>query len=104
NPYALFDFSTFWHGVTQQASLAAGSEPFKLGTGPGSGITYYLKTLTWGLGWVPTVAALGGALLLLHRRRLAMALVLLPAPIAFLIFMGDPQRVFGRWLLPVFPL
>jgi hypothetical protein len=33
-----------------------------------------------------------------------MALVLLPAPIAFIIFMGDQQRFFGRWLLPVFPI
>jgi hypothetical protein len=33
-----------------------------------------------------------------------MALVLLPAPIAFILFMGDQQRFFGRWLLPVFPI
>jgi hypothetical protein len=104
NPYALLDFSSFWHGITQQASLAAGSEPFKLGTARGSGITYYLKAFTWGLGWVPTLAALAGAGLLLYRRRLAMALVLLPAPIAFIIYMGDQQRFFGRWLLPVFPI
>ena len=33
-----------------------------------------------------------------------MALVLLPAPIAFIIFMGDQQRFFGRWLMPIFPI
>jgi hypothetical protein len=33
-----------------------------------------------------------------------MVLVLLPAPIAFIIFMGDQQRYFGRWLLPIFPI
>ena len=104
NPYWMFDFSGFWHGLTQQASLAAGSDPFKLGTGSGSGAGYYLETFTWGLGWVPTLAALGGAVLLLCRRRLAMALVLVPAPIAFIIFMGGQQRFFGRWLLPVFPI
>ena len=27
-----------------------------------------------------------------------------PAPIAFIIFMGDQQRFFGRWLMPIFPL
>ena len=70
----------------------------------GSGITYYLWTFTWGLGWGPTLAAIGGAVLLLARRRLAMALVLLPAPIAFIIFMGDQQRFFGRWLMPIFPI
>jgi hypothetical protein len=104
NPYALFDFSGFWYGITQQASLAAGSEPFKLGTTPGSGITYYLWTFTWGLGWVPSIAAIAGAGLLIVRRRYAMALMLLPAVVAFIIFMGDQQRFFGRWLLPMFPI
>jgi 4-amino-4-deoxy-L-arabinose transferase-like glycosyltransferase len=104
NPYWMLDFSGFWHGLTQQASEAAGSEPFKLGTVSGSGITYYLKTFTWGIGWVPTLAALGGVAALVYRRRLAMTLVLVPAPIVFIIFMGDQQRFFGRWLLPVFPI
>ena len=53
---------------------------------------------------MPTLAALGGAALLLARRRLALALVLVPAPIAFIVFMGDQQRFFGRWLLPIFPI
>ncbi len=103
NPYAVLDFSAFQAGVSQQASLASGADPAKLGSS-GSGITYYLWTFTWGLGWGPTLAAIGGAALLLARRRLAMALVLLPAPIAFIIFMGDQQRFFGRWLMPVFPI
>ena len=38
------------------------------------------------------------------RRRLALALVLLPAPIVFIVFMGDQQRFFGRWLMPMFPI
>jgi Dolichyl-phosphate-mannose-protein mannosyltransferase len=104
NPYAALDPHAFFTGVNQQASLAAGTEPVKLGSNPGSGIDYYLWTFTWGLGWGPTIAALGGAGLLLVRRRIAMALVLLPAPIAFIVFMGDQQRFFGRWLLPVFPI
>jgi hypothetical protein len=33
-----------------------------------------------------------------------MALVLLPAPITFIIFMGEQQRFFGRWLMPIFPI
>jgi hypothetical protein len=33
-----------------------------------------------------------------------MVLVLIPAPIAFIIFMGSQQRFFGRWLMPVFPI
>ena len=71
---------------------------------PSSGTAYYLWTFTWGLGWAPSLAAVGGAILLLVRRRLTMALVLLPAPIAFIIYMGDQQRFFGRWLMPIFPI
>lgn len=104
NPYALLDFAAFRDGVSSQASLAAGQDPVKLGTAKGSGISYYLWTFTWGLGWGPTVAALGGTGLLLARKRVAMALVLLPGPIAFIIFMGVQQRYFGRWLLPIFPI
>ena len=104
NPYALLDTSSFLSGVSQQASTAAGQDPVKLGTRPGSGITYYLWTFTWGLGWGPALAAVCGGVLLLARRRLGTALILLPAPIAFIIFMGDQERFFGRWLLPVFPI
>ncbi len=104
NPYAVLDFSAFGYGISSQASLAAGQDPVKLGTGPGSGLGYYLWTFTWGLGWGPTLAALGGTGLLFARRRVALALVLLPGPVAFLIFMGAQQRYFGRWLMPVFPI
>ena len=104
NPYAILDFSAFSHGVNSQASLAAGEDPVKLGTRADSGTAYYLWTFTWGLGWGPTIAAIGGAVLLIVRRRIAMVLTLLPAVIAFIIFMGDQQRFFGRWLMPIFPI
>jgi hypothetical protein len=104
NPYAVLDFSAFQAGVSMQQSLAGGSDPIKLGTTAASGTAYYLWTLTWGLGWAPALAALGGAVLLIARRWLTMAAVLIPAPVAFMIFMGDQQRFFGRWLLPVFEI
>jgi 4-amino-4-deoxy-L-arabinose transferase-like glycosyltransferase len=104
NPFALLDFTAFRDGVSSQASLAAGQDPVKLGTTQGGGIAYYLWTFTWGLGWGPTIAALGGAGLLFARRRVAMLLVLLPGVVAFVIFMGEQQRYFGRWLMPVFPI
>jgi hypothetical protein len=103
NPYALLNMPEFLAGVSQQASLAAGSDPVKLGA-HGSGIAYYMWTLTWGFGWVPALAALGGALLLVVRRRVGMALALIPGPIAFVVFMGEQQRFFGRWLMPIFPI
>jgi Dolichyl-phosphate-mannose-protein mannosyltransferase len=104
NPYSVLDFSAFQAGVATQQSLAGGGAPIKLGTTSSSGTAYYLWTFTWGLGWAPSLAAVGGAVLLLVRRRLTMALVLLPAPIAFIIYMGDQQRFFGRWLMPIFPI
>jgi Dolichyl-phosphate-mannose-protein mannosyltransferase len=104
NPFSVLDFSAFQAGVSMQASLAAGQDPVKLGTTAGSGIAYYVWTFTWGLGWAPTLAGLGGSVLLLARRKIAMAIVLLPAPIVFVIYMGMQQRFFGRWLMPVFPI
>ena len=104
NPFSVLDFSAFQAGVATQQSLAGGGAPVKLGTTSTSGIAYYLWTFTWGLGWAPSIGAIGGAVLLIVRRRLTMALVLLPAPIAFIIFMGDQQRFFGRWLMPIFPI
>jgi 4-amino-4-deoxy-L-arabinose transferase-like glycosyltransferase len=104
NPYALLDFSEFASGVSSQASRAAGEDPVKLGTRTGSGIAYYLWTFTWGLGWGPALAAIGGAILLAARRRVAIAAVLLAAPVAFIVFMGEQQRFFGRWLMPIFPI
>jgi Dolichyl-phosphate-mannose-protein mannosyltransferase len=102
NPFAVLDFSAFHSGLTMQEALAGGSDPEKLGTTAASGTAFYLWTFTWGLGWVPSLAALGGSGLLVVRRRLGPALVLLPAPIAYIVFMGDQQRYFGRWLMPVF--
>src|SRR5262249_42737407 len=74
NPYSVLDFTAFRHGLSMQASNAGGAEPVKLGTTRGGGVAYYLWTFTWGIGWAPTLAAFGGAILLLVRRRWAMAL------------------------------
>jgi hypothetical protein len=102
NPYALFDWDMFREGLRTQ-STASGDGGGKLGLAGDSGILYYLGTTTWGLGWVPALAALGGAVgLSLRRPRLA--LVLVPAPVVFLLFMGLQDRFFARWLLPVYPM
>jgi hypothetical protein len=102
NPYALLDFDAFREGISRQ-SEASGDGGGKLGLSTDSGIVYYLGTATWGLGWLPAVAALGGAVgLALRDRRLAAVLV--PAPVLFLLFMGLQDRFFARWLLPVYPL
>jgi hypothetical protein len=101
NPYAVLDPSAFVTGLSQQAT---GTDLTKLGVNQGSGILYYVWTFTWGLGMMPALAGLAGAVLLLARRRIALGLVLLPATIGFVVFMGEQQRFFGRWLMPVFPI
>jgi 4-amino-4-deoxy-L-arabinose transferase-like glycosyltransferase len=104
NPYAALDFSAFTSGISSQASLADGQDPVKLGASPGSGILYYVWTFSWGMGMLPSLAAIAGAGLLLARRRLAIVLALVPATVGFVLFMGTQQRFFGRWAMPVFPI
>jgi Dolichyl-phosphate-mannose-protein mannosyltransferase len=102
NPFALLDFAAFRDGLDHQAS-AAEDELGKLGLTQRSGHLYYVWTFTWGLGFVPLVAGVLGALgTILWDRRLA--LVLVPAPILYVLFMGTQERYFGRWLMPVFPI
>jgi len=103
NPYALLDFSSFRDGLNHQSSASNGEQGGKLGLEQRSGILYYLWTLTWGLGWAPALAALGGAVGLAVRDR-ARFWVLVPAPVLFLIFMGLQGRFFGRWVMPILPL
>ncbi len=102
NPFSVLDFSAFRDGLSQQ-SAASSDGGGKLGLTASSGIAYYLGTATWGLGWLPALAALGGAVVLAVRdwRR---ALVLVPAIVVFVLFMGTQDRYFARWLLPVYPL
>jgi hypothetical protein len=102
NPYALFDWDLFREGLRTQ-SAASGDGGGKLGLVADSGIVYYLGTLTWGLGWIPALAALGGAVAMALRRPRP-ALVLVPAPVLFILFMGLQDRFFARWLLPVYPM
>ena len=102
NPFALLDFDAFRDGLNEQ-SAASSDGGGKLGLTASSGFAYYLGTTTWGLGWLPALAALGGAVWLAVRdwRR---ALVLIPALVVFVLFMGSQDRYFARWLLPLYPL
>lgn len=102
NPYSLLDYSAFHSSLVHQSTRSAEAQG-KLGAPRDGGLVYYAWTLTWGFGWVPTIAALGGAVAIWRRER-ALGWVLVPAPVLFLLFMGVQGRYFGRWLLPVFPL
>jgi hypothetical protein len=102
NPYAVLDLAAFRDGLQHQAD-AADDALGKLGLTQSSGHLYYLWTFTWGLGWAPLVAAvIGLGLLAVDDRRVL--LVLGPAPILYVLYMGTQARFFGRWLLPVFPI
>jgi hypothetical protein len=105
NPYAVLDFEGFQHELAHQSSLTAETQG-KLGAPRHGGVAYYLWSLTWGLGWVPALAALGGAFTVWrapgHGRGAGWLLV--PAALLFLAFMGLQGRYFGRWLMPIMPV
>jgi Dolichyl-phosphate-mannose-protein mannosyltransferase len=102
NPYSLLDYKSFHAELVHQSTLSAEAQG-KLGAPRQGGVVYYLWSLTWGFGWVPALAALGGAFAIWWRRA-TLGWLLVPAPIVFLAFMGLQGRYFGRWLMPILPL
>ena len=102
NPYSVLDYSAFHAELVHQSSLSSEAQG-KLGAPKDGGVVYYVWSLTWGLGWVPALAALGGAVTLWRSQR-ALWWLLVPAALLFLAFMGTQGRYFGRWLLPIFPI
>jgi hypothetical protein len=100
NPYSVVDFSTFRHQLAGQSATAGGSA--KLGQSGTPGWLYYLWTLTWGLGWIPAVAAVAGGVLLL-RENWRRGLVLVVFPVFMFLFLSLQARHFGRWLMPAYP-
>jgi dolichyl-phosphate-mannose-protein mannosyltransferase len=102
NPYALLDFKLFYSELVHQSSLSDEAQG-KLGAPKEIGIFYYLWAFSWGLGWVPALAAFGGAIAI-WRRHARIGWLLVPAAVLFLAFMGLQDRYFGRWLLPIFPI
>jgi 4-amino-4-deoxy-L-arabinose transferase-like glycosyltransferase len=103
NPYAVIDFHQFINQLAQQ-STASGEVNGKLGLTHGSGVFYYLWSLSWGVGWLPAGAAALGAVVLLVRRWWWTFAALVPAVLGYLAFMGLQGRYFGRWVMPIIPL
>jgi len=102
NPYALLDYHSFHAELVHQSTLSAESQG-KLGAPKEGGLIYYLWSFTWGLGWAPALAALGGAVTVWRRER-RLGWLLVPAALLFIAFMGLQGRYFGRWLMPIFPV
>jgi 4-amino-4-deoxy-L-arabinose transferase-like glycosyltransferase len=107
NPYAVLDYRSFHSELIHQSTLSAEAQG-KLGAPREGGVLYYLWSLTWGLGWVPALAALGGAVAVWRKGQRAdlrsVGWLLVPAPLLYFAFMGLQGRYFGRWLLPIFPI
>ncbi|HYB23366.1 MAG TPA: glycosyltransferase family 39 protein, partial [Solirubrobacteraceae bacterium] len=75
NPYALLDYHAFHAELVHQSTLSAEAQG-KLGAPKDGGLVYYLWSFTWGLGWLPSLAAVGGAVIVWrHERRLGWLLV-----------------------------
>ena len=99
NPYLFGSFDAWWSDLRDQADVAR-DQP-KPGQESG-GISYYLDSLTWGLGWAAAFAALAGAVIEL-RRNVVRGLMLIAVPLALFVYLSAQSRYFGRWLLPAYP-
>jgi hypothetical protein len=99
NPYLFGSLGDWWRDLRDQADVAA-SDP-KPGQESG-GVSYYVDSLTWGLGWGGMAAALAGAVLVV-RRDLVRGLMLVAVPLALFAYLAVQSRYFGRWLLPAYP-
>jgi len=103
NPYSVIDFHAFRAELEVQSSYTEQSQASWIG-GPQQGsFVYYLWSFTWGLGWVPALAALGGAVSI-WRSQPRVGWVLVPVAVLYLLFLSLQGRYFGRWLLPIFPI
>ncbi|HET6551094.1 MAG TPA: glycosyltransferase family 39 protein, partial [Solirubrobacter sp.] len=103
NPYALLDPRSFIKDGILKQTETAGDEGGKLGLADTTGWWYYLGTGTWGLGWLPSLAAFGGTVGLFFRNR-RLALLLAAAPLLLFLYLGSQSRFFARWMLPMYPI
>jgi dolichyl-phosphate-mannose-protein mannosyltransferase len=99
NPYLFGSLDAWWSDLRDQADVAR-DQP-KPGQESG-GVSYYLDSLTWGLGWAAALAALAGAVIEL-RRNVVRGLMLIVVPLALFVYLSAQSRYFGRWLLPAYP-
>jgi hypothetical protein len=99
NPYLFGSLDAWWSDLRDQAEVAR-DQP-KPGQESG-GISYYLDSVTWGLGWALAFAALAGAVIEL-RRDVVRGLMLIAVPLALFVYLSAQSRYFGRWLLPAYP-
>jgi hypothetical protein len=100
NPFFFFDLRD---AVTQLGEQSVAANAPKLGQGDRSGPSYYLDSLTWGLGWGAAIAALVGAVWEWRRDRMR-ALLLALFPVLLFLYLCTAGRFFARWLMPTYPI
>jgi len=99
-PFAVLDFTTFWHDVMAESlHLDEGHAGLSVGLGWGY---HAFHTLPGGVGWPVLSGAIFGFLVLL-RRDIWQAAVLGAFPIVFYLVAGKGQTVFVRYMVPVLP-
>lgn len=101
DPYVLIDPHEMWRAIEYQQRWASGGR--YVGEPMTNGFAFYAWAASWGIGWLPLLAAVAGAALLI-RRRWRVAVLLLPMVALYLLVMGGQDRFFARWLLPIVPV
>ena len=102
NPYAILNWAASTNGLNAPVRRLRRRRR-KLGLTQNNGFAYYIWSFGWGVGWIPLLFAVGGAVRLWFDERRSSGCSC-PAIVLFFIFMGSQERYFGRWLMPVFPL
>ena len=100
NPYFFFDLRAAATQLGEQSVAASGR---KLGQGDRSGPSYYLESLTWGLGWGSALAAVVGVVWEWRRNRMR-ALLLALFPVILFAYLCTQGRFFARWMMPTYPI
>jgi hypothetical protein len=101
NPYFLIDLSEAIDELRAQSYAASQEKPGQVQENP---FWFYVKTLTWGIGWGAIVAAGVGAIWEFRRDRTRAVLLALFPLILFVYLSLDAERYFARWLLPAYPV
>ncbi|MQB01590.1 MAG: phospholipid carrier-dependent glycosyltransferase [Actinobacteria bacterium] len=100
NPYSVLDPPKYFSTLSVfSVTPPAGRQ---LGQAHANGVLHYLWVFSWGFGWLPSLTAIAGAALMV-RRNLNAALILIPTPAFYLIFMGMRGGFVSRYMLPAFP-
>ncbi|HWT22159.1 MAG TPA: glycosyltransferase family 39 protein, partial [Solirubrobacteraceae bacterium] len=100
NPYFFFDVRD---ALTQLREQNVAANAPKLGQGDRSGPSYYLDSLTWGLGWGAAIAAAVGVAWEWRRNR-TRALLLALFPVVLFLYLCTAGRFFARWMMPAYPV